>query len=900
MPGAGDDRNRGRLCLLESSAQHRELQKGCDVTVTSETPAGPVSARATTPILRTVDLTKSFAGNVVLERVGFEVLPGEIHALMGENGAGKSTWINLVTGVHQPDSGTIEFAGTSYNGLSPHQAEAIGIATVHQELSLTPHLTVAENIFLGRLPTTSLFQVDYQRIEAESSRIFADLGIDIDPRALAGELPLAEQQLVEFAKALVAEPKLLILDEATSALDKTQVELFFASLRALRDRGVAVVFVSHRLEEIFAVTDRITVLKNGEYVTTVPTAGTTTDDLVKHMVGREITDIFPPKPPIDELLAAPVVLSVRNLSSGHRFQKVDFDLHRGEILGLGGLQGQGQRELLAALFGLHRVEGEVLLHGKAAPAGNPRAAIGQRYAFVPEDRKTEGLVLQLPVGDNLALPNLTLVSRGGLIDRGRERALIDSLVEKLRIKLRSSKQKVLRLSGGNQQKVAIAKWLPREPEILLLSEPTRGIDVGTKQEIHRLMRELTNAGASILLISSDTIELLGLSDRVLVMYERQPVVMLSGADVTEENVVHASVVGGEKAIDRAIDARTVRDSVEPVETSGAIQERARNPLARLAAFRKLSRAWQDVLPIYAVMTLFIALYLYMNRNTFSLGTINNLSAWLFPLFLATMSQSVIMLTGGIDLSTGNMMSLFTCLLATQMYDNPLSMVKAVVLVLAGGSLIGLFTGAIIAYIKLPAIIVTLATSFIWAGAALWVLPSAGGHLPRSFSSRFIGQIGGIVPVSLLVLILSLLFWRYGIKRTPLGVGIYAIGDNERGAFFSGLPVQRLRISAYIVAGIFAALAGIGLSAYAGSGDPLIGTTYTLAAIAAAVLGGVSFFGGQGHLRGAIAGVLTLGLVTQILFISGLSVAYQRVIYGLVLVVAIGVKTLAAYRIEERR
>ncbi|MCO5223236.1 MAG: ATP-binding cassette domain-containing protein [Thermomicrobiales bacterium] len=851
----------------------------------------------TAPILRTSGLTKSFAGNVVLSQVGFDVYPGEIHALMGENGAGKSTWINLVTGVHQPDSGTIEFDGVSYAGLSPRQAEAIGISTVHQELSLSPHLTVAENIYLGRLPTTGLGQVDYQKIETESARIFADFGVQIDPKALAGELPLAEQQLVEFAKALVAEPKLLILDEATSALDKNQVELFFDSLRVLRERGVAVIFVSHRLEEIFSITDRITVLKNGEYVTTVPTATTSTDELVTYMVGREISDIFPPKPPIDELMSAPVVLSVRNLSSGHRFQNVDFDLHQGEILGLGGLQGQGQRELLAALFGLHRVEGEVTLNGQRAPARNPRAAISQRYAFVPEDRKTEGLILQLPVNDNLALPNLNKVSRYGLIDRSRERGLIDSLVAKLQIRLQSSKQKVMRLSGGNQQKVAIAKWLPQDPEILLLSEPTRGIDVGTKQEIHRLMRELTSAGASILLISSDTIELLGLSDRVLVMYEHRPVVTLSGADVTEENVVHASVVGGEGAVAARLadDAGSV-----PAETPEAIQGRSLNPLAKLGIFSKLSRAWQDVLPIYAVTAVFALIYLYMTRNTFGIDTVNNLSAWLFPLFLATMSQSVIMLTGGIDLSTGNMMSLFTCLLATQMWDSPLSMAKAVTMVLVGGALIGLFTGAIVSYIKLPAIIVTLATSFIWAGAALWVLPSAGGHLPRSFSSRFIGQIGGIVPVSMIVLILALLFWRYAIKRTPIGVGIYAIGDNERGAFFSGLPVKNLRIAAYIVAGLFAALAGIGLSAYAGSGDPLIGGTYTLAAIAAAVLGGVSFLGGQGHLRGTIAGVLSLGLVTQVLFISGFSVAYQRVIYGLVLIVAIGIKTFAAYRIEERR
>ena len=310
------------------------------------------------------------------------------------------------------------------------------------------------------------------------------------------------------------------------------------------------------------------------------------------MVGREITDIFPPKPPIDELLAEPVVLSVRNLSSGHRFQHVDFDLHRGEILGLGGLQGQGQRELLAALFGLHRVEGEVLLNGQPAAVRGPRAAIAQHYAFVPEDRKTEGLVLQLPVSDNLALPNLNAVSRFGLIDRGRERALIDSLIAKLQIRLRSPKQRVLRLSGGNQQKVAIAKWLPQEPEILLLSEPTRGIDVGTKQEIHRLMRELTAAGASILLITSDTIELLGLSDRVLVMYERQPVVTLSGADVTEENVVHASVVGGEKQIAERLEAQAEAAGEPPpsCERRRPSQERSLNPLAKLGVFSKLSRA----------------------------------------------------------------------------------------------------------------------------------------------------------------------------------------------------------------------------------------------------------------------------------------------------------------------
>ncbi|HLL51214.1 MAG TPA: sugar ABC transporter ATP-binding protein, partial [Thermomicrobiales bacterium] len=493
-------------------------------------------------MLETNGLTKAFAGNVVLRDVTFEVLAGEIHGLVGENGAGKSTWINLVTGVLEPDAGTIAFDGVVVEHLTPRAAEDRGVATVHQELSLCPHLTVAENVYLGQMPT-SYGRIDYQKIDAGSARAFADLGVVIDQKALAGELSLADQQLVEIAKALVSQPRLLILDEATSALDSGQVQLLFAALRRLRDNGTAIIFVSHRLEEVFAITDRITVFKNGEYVATVPSTGTTTADLVQLMVGREMQDIFPPKPPISEVLEAPVVLSVRDLGSGKRFHDVSFDLHRGEILGLGGLQGQGQRDLLAALFGLHPVQGDILLGDQPVTLRGPRDAMRRRVAHVPEDRKTDGLIVQLSAAENLSLPSLDRLDRFGLLARDKERQLVDGLIAKLRIRLRSPRQTLLRLSGGNQQKVAIAKWLPLTPEIYLLAEPTRGIDVGTKQEIYRLMRELTAAGASILLISSDTIELLGLCDRVLVMYERQPVAMLTGAEVTEQNVVHASVAG---------------------------------------------------------------------------------------------------------------------------------------------------------------------------------------------------------------------------------------------------------------------------------------------------------------------------------------------------------------------
>src|SRR5215207_14416 len=560
------------------------------------------------PMLATVGLTKAFAGNVVLRDVELEVRRAEIHGLVGENGAGKSTLINLVTGVLQPDTGEITLDGSVVDHLTPRAAEELGVATVHQELSLCPHLTVAENVYLGRLPT-SYGRIDYAKIAAGSAEALANLGVAIDPKAVAGELSLADQQLVEIAKALVSHPRLLILDEATSALDSGQVKLLFAVLRRLRDDGTAIIFVSHRLEEVFAITDRITVLKNGEYVATVPAAGTTTADLVQLMVGREMQDIFPPKPPITEVLAAPVVLSVRNLSSGKRFHDVSLDLHRGEILGLGGLQGQGQRDLLAALFGVHPVQGEVLLGDRAITVRGPRSAIQRRIAHVPEDRKTDGLIVQLPAGENLSLPSLDRLDRFGLLDRERERRLVDELIDKLRIRLRSPRQTLVRLSGGNQQKVAIAKWLPLAPEIYLLAEPTRGIDVGTKQEIYRLMRELTAAGASILLISSDTIELLGLCDRVLVMYERQPVAMLVGDEVTEENVVHASVAGRQngrivtdptQAVVPQLAAQFDGHAAPPAGVRTPATESSTKTPSTIRHLGGLPRAWQDVAPIYGV------------------------------------------------------------------------------------------------------------------------------------------------------------------------------------------------------------------------------------------------------------------------------------------------------------
>ncbi|GAA4690738.1 sugar ABC transporter ATP-binding protein [Phytohabitans rumicis] len=525
-------------------------------------------------------VSKSFAGVRVLHEVSFDVRAGEVLALVGENGAGKSTVLSLVTGLLTADSGTIRYDGQPVRGgfraWSPHRARAAGIASVHQELSLNPHQSVAENVFLGSWPSRRGL-VRHRDLAARARPLLERVGLDVDPRTPAGRLPLGAQQLVELAKALSGDPRLLILDEATSALDEDQVRAVFQVVGELRGRGRSVIIVSHRMAELFAVGDRLTVLKDGAVVATRERAETDHDDLVRLMVGRELTDMFPAKASA-AALAAPA-LAVRGLlvsgpdqsgagrgatssdCAGSRGRSerseptgtvpracagVDLELAPGRIVGLGGLQGQGQREVLRALFGLARHSGQIEVDGRPCRLATPREAIRRGIGYVPEDRKTEGLHVAQSVRANLALTSLRALAPARAlttVSRRREAALVEELMRRMRVKAASPAQEVRRLSGGNQQKVALAKWLPLRPRVLLLAEPTRGIDVGTKREIYHLLRELAGEGMAVLVTSGDTMELVGLCDEVVVLYEGAVVDRLAGADLTEERLVHASVVG---------------------------------------------------------------------------------------------------------------------------------------------------------------------------------------------------------------------------------------------------------------------------------------------------------------------------------------------------------------------
>jgi ribose transport system ATP-binding protein len=498
------------------------------------------------PFLVIDNVRKSFSGNVVLQPFSLTVRPGEFHALIGENGAGKSTLINLVTGVYEPDGGTMVVAGQSYKKLSPLQSKRLDIQVVHQELSLHHHLTVTENIFLGDEILYGGFLRDKKKMSTAAAALLAGMQLGfIDPGGLVAGLSLPEQQLLEFAKALSKKPKLLILDEATSALNNEQVELVFGKLRSLKKDGLAVIFISHRLNEVYQICDIMTVLKDGQQVVTEKIAEFNEERLVSLMTGREVGDIYPVKRP-ERLSGAEEVIRLEQVSTRH-LQHVSFSVRKGEILGIGGLAGQGQQHVLETLFGIERVRsGQIYVKNQAVNLTGPSAAMKLRIAYLPAERKTEGLFLWHPIRFNITFTRLDEISgRFGTIRRAREQEESENIQKTMQIRMRSMGQLVEELSGGNQQKVVVGKWLLRSPEILLLNDPTRGIDVGTKKQIYELLHRLANNGVTILILSSDTLELVGLSDRVVVFYENRLNSEIDADRLSEETLVAASVFSKE-------------------------------------------------------------------------------------------------------------------------------------------------------------------------------------------------------------------------------------------------------------------------------------------------------------------------------------------------------------------
>jgi ribose transport system ATP-binding protein len=496
------------------------------------------------PLLRLEGISKSFPGVRALHNVHMEVRRGEVHALLGENGAGKSTLMKILSGAYTRDSGEIIWEGRPIVIHNPREAQDLGIGIIYQEFNLVPQLSIAENVWISREPfrNRALQWLDWKEMRRATQALLDELHLDLDPRRPVAGLGVAQQQMVEIAKALSLDAKLLIMDEPTSALTDTEIKQLFTVIRRLKARGVAVVFISHHMDEVFQICDRGTVLRDGEYIATVDLAGLTEDDIIRRMVGRNLDQQYPKQ----AAKRGEEALRVERLNRAGLLHDINFSAYTGEILGIAGLVGAGRTELMHAVFGADPIDsGQIVIFGKETAVKSPQTAIRSGMGLLPEDRKQQGLVLLLSVLHNMSMASLDKLTSRLLLRLGDERKQADGFVEKLRIATPSVNQQVQFLSGGNQQKVVLAKWLASQSKILIFDEPTRGIDVGAKVEVYNLMNSLVENGVAVIMVSSEMPELLGMSDRILVMHEGRITAELSRQEATQEKIL-AAAMGAEK------------------------------------------------------------------------------------------------------------------------------------------------------------------------------------------------------------------------------------------------------------------------------------------------------------------------------------------------------------------
>src|SRR5256712_2463306 len=491
----------------------------------------------TSPILQLTGISKRFGAVQALMDVDLGLLAGEVHALVGENGAGKSTLVKILAGIHRPDAGEMTLNGRELVLSGPAAARQLGIAVIHQHPNLFPDLTVAENVFVGRLPRNRVRGVDWSELNRTAERLFQNLGVKQSVSVPVRGLSVADQQLVEIAKALSLDARVLVMDEPTASLSSHEVERLFTIIRQLRSRGVAILFVDHRMEEVFEIADRLSVLRDGRHVITALISELTPADAIRHMVGRRLETLFPKEP----ATIGEVALEVRGLTRAGVFSDASFEVRRSEILGLAGLVGAGRTEIARVLFGIDKADaGEVLVAGKHVDIKSPRDAMRLGIVYVPEDRHEQGLVLDFSIAANVSLPIVQKLSRFLVVDRAQEERLADEYSKQLQVRSTGVEQAASALSGGNQQKVVIAKWLATEPTVLLLDEPTQGVDIGAKAEVHRIISQLAGQGMAIVLISSELPEVLGMADRIVVLHEGRIAAEFGRDDASQERIMAAA------------------------------------------------------------------------------------------------------------------------------------------------------------------------------------------------------------------------------------------------------------------------------------------------------------------------------------------------------------------------
>ncbi|WP_256794800.1 ATP-binding cassette domain-containing protein [Terrabacter sp. Ter38] len=799
-------------------------------------------------------ISKNYDGVAALTDVSLEIRRGEVHALLGENGAGKSTLMGVASGEVSPDAGTITGAGRLIERLSPALATQLGIAIVHQHPAVLPDLTVAENIVVavpGAVLGTGAEQIRTMQ------QMLADVGSSAHLEDRVGNLSVAQRHLLELAKALAVEPKLLILDEPTAPLGADSVDMLFERVRRAAATGTAVVYITHRLAEVRELADRVTVLRDGKVRGTAEVEAITDDELLSLIVGRQLESTFPVKPPQDEL--GDGVLAVDGIS-GAGFSDVSFTARAGEIIGVSGIAGNGQSEVLRALAGLTAFSGSVTVGGASRTSRDLR----MRSAYLPADRHDEGLMMTLSVRENAALSALDRLRGRVLLSRRREDTLVGAELTALDVKTASPETVVSALSGGNQQKVVLARALLSRPAIVLADEPTQGVDVGARAEIYRILREVSAAGVPVVVASSDAKELEGLCDRVLVMSRGAVLDVVEGAQVTEERLIHSAV------------SATVHQGGAS-RTAGSVSTRRS---------RFLTGDYAPVVILALVMLLLGAFVLSQNSRYLAPFNLTSVMTSCAALGFIALGQTIVLMTGGIDLSVGPLAGFLVVVGSFFLTAEKSAAVMALglVVMLAVAAATGAANGSLIRFAKFTPVAATLASYIGIQGLSYLLRDSPGGNIAISVT-RLVKTKIGPVPVAFLLLVVTAVVLEYALRRRGPGLRLRAIGSDEDAARRVGINVGRTAVLAYVAASCFVFLGSIVLLGQLGIGDPAQGVGYTLSSITAVVLGGTSLLGGRGTFIGTLLGA---GLIVQVfnaMVFLDLSQTWQYFFQGALIVAA---------------
>ncbi len=827
-------------------------------------------------VLECKGVSKEFLGLKALDGVDFNLKEGEVHALVGQNGAGKSTLVKILTGVYPLDAGTISIDGKFVSLKTPRDAESHGVSIVHQDQPLVPQLDVTRNVFLGKEKKNPLGLLDFAAMKSATFQVLQRIDADFSSDAFVQDLSVGQREQVAIASALIKEPKVLILDEPTASLSEREIRRLFEVIEVLRESGVSIIYISHHLSEVFRISSRITVLRDGQVVSTLETAETDREAVVRLTVGRDLKSLYPK----EFIAAGPVLLSVKNLSDGGRFHDISFEVRAGEIYGMAGLVGAGRTEIASSIFGAGSVTaGSVTVSGQPVRNKSPLKARKNGFALIPEDRRGEGLIGSLNIRQNMAIPNLGLWSSLNLMNLERERLTVRQLISRLAIAASGPEQQTETLSGGNQQKVVIGKWLAGDARIFLFDEPTTGVDVGAKVEIYREMTNLAKAGAAVIFISSEMEELVGMCDRVGVVVKGRLTKEVSKDELNLQTLLYWATGYGEttESPDPSVHDKGGHHVV-PTPRSTATQQERGPSRTRGQFFVRWGTTIGMLLTVLAIG--------FGTPEFFRIPNLLNVLKQGSILTLIAYGQTVVLIAGGFDMSAGALNQL-TANLAAGMV---VRLGTTLSLALGGivGALVGVVNAFLVVVLRIPAFVATLGTMFMLTGAMLAYNEGQAISLSNLPNFFFLGQ-GYIGPIPFVVVPLTavLVSLHLLLKHTRTGLYMYAVGENLAAARLRGISQSKSLLVSFVLAGLTVGLTGVLQASYSyGASAVATGLDFMISALAAAFLGSTFSRTGELSIIGTTVAAIFITSLSNGLILNGVSNLALPAIQGGILVLSI--------------